>query len=143
MAVTPFTPIEEELIVSAIRYAEHKTSGEIRIHIEASCSSDAYKRSVEVFNELKMHETEARNGVLIYVAFKDQKFSILGDTGIHEKLGDLYWEDLKKQMAEKFSKGLLCNGIVLGIMEIGNQLSFHFPYRKDDANELSDEISFA
>jgi uncharacterized membrane protein len=45
----------------------------------------AYDRALQVFSELKMHETEQKNGVLFYLAYKDKIFSIVGDEGIHRK----------------------------------------------------------
>lgn len=143
MAVTPFTPIEEEFIVAAIRYAEHKTSGELRVHVEANCISDPYQRAIKVFEELKMHETAQKNGVLIYLAFQDKKFAIIGDTGIHQIVGSNYWDRLNVEMKNIFAEGYIASGLVHAICSIGHQLSSHFPYLKNDENELSDEISFA
>ena len=143
MPTLPFTGIEEELIVAAIRYAEHKTSGELRVHIEADCKADPYERAVAVFGELKMHETAARNGVLIYIASGDKKYAIVGDSGIHEKLGDHYWQDIKDTMLASFVKGYIAAGLVQAIIDIGHQLSAHFPSLDDDKDELSNEISFS
>ena len=67
---------EEQEIIEAIRQAELNTSGEIRIHIEKTTKISHYKRTLEVFKMLKMFDTKARNGVLIYVAVEDHKFVI-------------------------------------------------------------------
>ena len=68
------TKEEEQEIVDAIHVAEKNTSGEIRVHIEKTTSLDAYDRAMEVFHELKMDETELKNGVLIYIAVKNLMF---------------------------------------------------------------------
>ena len=70
---------EEQAVVEAIRAAEKATSGEIRVHIEKTTSMAAFDRALEVFHELKMDETQLKNGVLIYVAVKDKAFAICGD----------------------------------------------------------------
>ena len=62
------TKEDEQEIVEAIRMAEKNTSGEIRVHIEKATSIDAFDRAMEVFHELKMDETQLKNGVLIYLA---------------------------------------------------------------------------
>ena len=83
-----FTPQENEAIVNAIRAAEKRTSGEIRMFIESRCSYvDPVDRAIEVFFGLKMDKTEDRNGVVLYIAMKDHQLAVFGDKGIHEKVG--------------------------------------------------------
>ena len=76
---------DEQEIVEAILKAEKNTSGEIRVHIESHTRLDHYERAREVFHLLKMDNTKEENGVLLYVAVNDKKFSICGDTGIDKQ----------------------------------------------------------
>lgn len=139
---TFFTESDEKLILEAISKAEKATSGEIRVYIEKSAKNkDPYQRAVEVFEKLKMYETEARNGILFYIATEDHKFSLIGDLGIHEKVGNEFWNSVRDHVIEDFSKGQFAKGLAQGILEAGEQLKKHFPYQKDDINELSDDIS--
>ena len=117
------------------------TSGEIRIHIEGKANKDAYERALDVFNELKMHQTEQRNGVLIYVAAEDRKFVICGDEGINNVVAEDFWDCTRDTIAEDFKKGNFKDGIVSGILNAGIQLKQFFPWQTDDENELSNEIS--
>ena len=89
MAKKFLTQEEEDKILKAIEWAEKETSGEIRIHIESKCKLDAVDRAVEVFYALKMEQTLEKNGVLIYVACKDRKLAILGDSGINAVVPDV------------------------------------------------------
>ena len=66
-----FTKEEQHNIVAAIKEAELNTSGEIRVHIENHCKEEALERAAEVFYDLKMDRTAARNGILFYLAVKD------------------------------------------------------------------------
>ncbi|WKD85083.1 hypothetical protein KCTC32516_00422 [Polaribacter huanghezhanensis] len=132
---------DEKEIINAIQKAELNTSGEIRIHIEEKANKDPYERALDVFNELKMHQTEQRNGVLIYVATEDQKFVICGDEGINNVVADDFWDSTRDVIAEHFKKGNFKNGIVAGILSAGIQLKQFFPWQTDDENELSNEIS--
>src|ERR1044071_416353 len=97
-----FTPEENRQITEAIRQAEQQTSGEVRVFAESRCRYvDALDRAVEIFHGLKMNETADRNAVLIYVAIKDRQLAIFGDEGIHNKLGDEYWN---RQVSKKIGR---------------------------------------
>ena len=136
------TKEEEQEIVSAIRTAELNTSGEIRVHIEASSDKDdAFKRALEVFHSLKMFETEQKNAVLIYVAVEDHKFVIYGDEGINNVVPVNFWDTTKNVMQNHFKKGNFKKGIVEGILKAGQELKAHFPWQTNDVDELSNEIS--
>ena len=70
------SPNDERSIVDAIITAEKNTSGEIRVHIESNTDMDHFERTKEVFHLLKMDNTKAGNGVLLYIAVNDKKFVI-------------------------------------------------------------------
>jgi len=135
------TVAEEQEIVEAILTAEKNTSGEIRVHIEAHSRIDHYKRAKELFHLLKMDNTKEENGVLIYVAVNDRKFAICGDKGINKVVPKDFWESTKNTIASHFKEGAFKKGIVAGILKAGAELEQHFPWKHDDKNELSNEIS--
>lgn len=135
------TAHEEQEIVAAILDAEKNTSGEIRVHIEAYTRSAHDERAKEVFHLLKMDNTKEENGVLIYIAVNDKKFSIYGDRGIDKVVPDDFWESTKDAIQEQFVKGNFKKGIIDGILRAGEELNSHFPWHPTDTNELSDEIS--
>jgi uncharacterized membrane protein len=138
-----FTSEQKKQILKEISEAELDTSGEIRVHIENHCkSSDAMVRGVELFHRLHMNKTAQRNGVLFYLAVKDKKFAIVGDEGINNKLPADFWDVIKTEMSTSFKEGRFTEGLCKAIDQAGKQLKSHFPYQKDDKNELSDEISF-
>lgn len=140
--VDHFSKEQQKMIVEAIKQAEHNTSGEIRVHIEKKCKIDVLDRAANVFAMLKMHKTELRNGVLFYLSVEDRKFAILGDAGINAKVPDNFWDSVKGTVLEQFKQGNQTEGLIKGILMAGEKLKTHFPYQKDDVNELSDEISF-
>ena len=130
------------LIEQAIKEAELDTSGEIRVHLESKCPSDPLQRAVYIFNYLKMSNTQARNGVLVYVAVESRKFAIIGDAGINNVVPDNFWDDIKDKMRASFLQGNYVEGLVIAIKETGASLKKYFPYQSDDVNEQPDEISF-
>jgi uncharacterized membrane protein len=142
MAVDKFKLAEKIRIVSAIKQAEKNTSGEVRVHIENHSKTDVLDRAADVFAMLKMHKTQLRNGVLFYLALKDKNFAVLGDAGINAVVPDNFWESIKEAMQEHFKNGDFAEGLSIGITMAGEKLKEHFPYQKDDVNELPDDISF-
>jgi len=139
-----FTPKENELVVAAIKKAEQRTSGEVRVYIENRCRFvDPIDRAVEIFHGLKMNETTDRNAVLVYIAMKDRQLAIYGDEGIHRKVGTAFWQEEVKKMVLDFHKRGYAPGIAHIVTEIGEALTIHFPYnRSTDINELPDDIVF-
>ena len=135
------TKEEEQEIVEAIRVAEKETSGEIRVHLEKKTSIDAFDRAMEVFHQLKMNETQLRNGVLIYVAVKDKTFVICGDKGINDVVTADFWDTTKDIMATHFKNSNFKQGLVEGILKAGEQLKKYFPWEEGNTDELSNEIS--
>ena len=132
---------EEQEIVLAIVEAEKNTSGEIRVHIEEHTEKSPLDRAQEVFFELKMDETQDRNGVLFYVCVSDKKFAILGDKGINEAVESDFWDCTKDTVIANFKEGNFKKGLVEGILRAGERLKKYFPFQSDDTNELSNEIS--
>ncbi|MFM7813653.1 MAG: TPM domain-containing protein [Flavobacteriales bacterium] len=129
-------------IERAIQSAEQKTSAEIRVHIENTVHIDALDRAAFIFDKLGMQRTDARNGVLIYVAISSRKFAIIGDIGIHQFVQDSFWEQCSIVMADQFKIGHYAKGLELAIQRVSEVLALHHPRKEDDMNELSDTISF-
>ncbi|HEV2354609.1 MAG TPA: TPM domain-containing protein [Puia sp.] len=139
-----FTAAEQQQIVAAIGKAEQQTSGEIRVYVERRCRYvDAIDRAAEVFAGLKMEKTAARNAVLVYVALSSRQLAVYGDKGIHEKVGDVFWNEKVRNMVGHFNRTDYAGGIARVVGEIGDALKEHFPYDKGtDTNELPDDIVF-
>lgn len=142
MAKDNFSDKEIKAIEDAIAAAEKDTSGEIRVHIEKRCKEDVLDRAAYVFELLDMQKTELRNGVLFYLATADKQFAILGDVGINAMVPKGFWDEIRDGMLEYFKKGEFTEGLAAGIRESGKQLKAHFPYKKDDVDELPNEVSF-
>ena len=132
----------KEALVRAIQTAEKNTSGEIRVHLEQVCKGDPCLRAAYVFSKLGMFRTKDRNGVLIYLALKSHKFAIIGDSGINEKVGAGFWNEVKDGMAADFRSGDFTGGMSRAVLAVGEKLKAFFPYQKDDVNELPDDISY-
>ncbi len=130
-----------DAVARAIAEAERHTSAEIRVHLDHRCAGDPIKRAVEVFERLGMHRTKERHGVLIYVAVIDRKLAVIGDAGIHARVGDAYWQGLAAAATRHFREERSRDGFIHAVGELGQILRQHFPRRPDDTNELGDQVS--
>ncbi|HEY4876482.1 MAG TPA: TPM domain-containing protein [Puia sp.] len=139
-----FNSAEKQRVVNAIQQAEKQTSGELRVYMESRCRFvDPLDRAAEVFAALKMDATAERNAVLVYVAMKDRQLALFGDKGVHEKVGDAFWNEKVKIILSHFGKENYADGLVRIIGELGQALKNNFPYNGDtDKNELPDDIVF-
>ncbi len=89
-----------------------------------------------------MDKTEARNGVLLFIAPEQKTFAILGDQGINAVVPPDFWKEERDLIQTHFRQGAFCEGICLAIAQVGEKLKIHFPVKSDDINELPDEISY-
>lgn len=136
------TPGELAELKTAIDKAEHRTSGEIRVFIEDHSEDGPLDRAAYLFGKLGMSKTDLHNGVLIYVALKDHKFSIIGGQGIHAKVGTSFWDHIKEKMTVQFKEGKIFDGLMTAVYDSGEALAKYFPYNSGDRNELSNDVIF-
>jgi uncharacterized membrane protein len=137
------TEADEKIITDAIQEAEENTSGEIRVHIEPTCTINTLDRATQVFAYLHMHQTKLRNGVLFYVALESHKFAVLGDAGINAVVPANFWEEISQLVTAHFKEQKYAEGLRKGVLMAGQQLKTYFPYdHKSDKNELDNDISF-
>ena len=135
------TKLEHDRIIHAIREAESKTSGEIRVLIErGKLKNDPLVEAQRKFHRLGMHNTRERNAVLIFVVPRAHKFAVIGDKAIHEKCGDVFWQGITENMRTHFQNEKFSHALAEAIKEIGKVLAAHFPRTRANANELPDDV---
>lgn len=132
--------LDHARIVKAIGDAEQVTSGEVRVFVQRGEVEDPIAAARTQFEKLGMTATRQRNGVLVFVAPRSQKFAVIGDEGIHQRCGNGFWQQLVDAMALDFSAENFTDAVVHAIERIGALLSEHFPRMPDDRNELPDAI---
>lgn len=143
-----FSPDDIKLIEQKISAIESSTSGEIKISIKKAKGFFNRKKAIhdlaiEEFNRLKLYQTIDRTGVLLLIFLRDKQFTILGDIGINEKITQEFWDSLANNLILNFKAGKYKDGIIEILGKIGEVLSQHFPHKKDDKNEISDNIEFS
>ena len=136
--------LDQPRIVAAIDTAEKQTSGELRVHIQPRVGNQDIRVVAEkTFERLGMTKTDLRNGVLLFIACEEQRFVILGDKGIDEKVPSGFWDTIAAKLTERFKAKEFTDGIVDAIHSAGEQLKQYFPRAHDDRNELSNEINIS
>ena len=138
-----FRIIDRAKIKEAIESAERRTSGEICVSVAPFFWGSVEKAADKAFVRMGITRTIHRNGVLIFVVPSRRKFVVLGDGGIHERVGQEFWNRVAAALSEKFRRGDFTGGLVHGIQEVGEQLAAHFPYDPEtDKDELPDDVDF-
>lgn len=92
------------------------------------------------FLRFGLTNTRDRTGVLIFVSLKEHRVQILGDKGIHEKVGTDFWKAETDRIVTAIREGRAAQGIIAAIGDIGQKLQMHFPRKSDDTNELPDRV---
>ncbi len=135
--------IDSDRIKEAIQKAERRTSGEICVSVSRLFWGNVEKAADKAFSRLGMTRTKDRNGVLFFVVPSRRKFVVLGDQGIHAKVGQTFWRQVADRVSERFREGDFTGGLVKGIEEVGEQLAAHFPYdAASDVDELTNDVDF-
>jgi len=135
--------IDRDRIKAAIQKAERRTSGEICVSVSRLFWGNVEKAADRAFGRLGMTQTKDRNGVLFFVVPSRRRFVVLGDEGIHAKVGQEFWRRVVDRVSERFREGDFTSGLVQGIEEVGEQLAAHFPYDSAaDVDELTNDVDF-
>ncbi|TXI80621.1 MAG: TPM domain-containing protein [Flavobacteriales bacterium] len=136
------TEAELKRVRLAIAAAEERTSGEIRVHMEDHIEEDVLDHAAFIFEELGMHRTRHRNGVLIYLSVADRKLAVIGDEGIDRRVPANFWNDVLGLLKLHLAAGRPADGLVEAVHTVGEKLSALFPREANDQDELPNDISF-
>lgn len=135
--------LDVKRIEQALEEAERRSSGEIRVSVAPLFWGGVRAEAERAFERLGMTNTRERNGVLFFVVPARRQFVVLGDEGIHARVGDAFWQSVAEAVSKKFHAGDFTGGLVDGIHAVGERLAAHFPHRgPDDVNELPNAVDF-
>lgn len=132
-----------ENITQAITESEKEHDAELVFALESGISPllalkgfSARQRSIDVFSQLRIWDTEKNSGVLLYLLLADHDIEILVDRGINSLTKPEEWEAICRAMEGNFREGKFEEGVKLGILEITKILKKHFPKTAGDKNEI-------
>ncbi len=118
--------VDAQRIQAAIDAAERRTSAEIRVTLAPHFWGDVRRTAERAFERLGMTATPHRNSVLFFVVPSRRQFIVLGDAGIHEHVGQAYWERVAAAVSKRIAEGDLTEGLVHGIQTVADKLESRF-----------------
>ena len=136
------TEEESTRIEQAIAEVELTTSAEVKVVVLRYCWDDIYVKAARIFSKFRLDKTELRNCVLVMLVVTNQEYLIYGDEGIHEKVGDGFWDDVRDEMLTHFVCDHFGDGLVHAVHRVGEKLADYFPYQTDDVDEIPNEVIF-
>jgi uncharacterized membrane protein len=133
---------ETAAIRAAIQDAEQSTSAEVKVVLARHCWGNLKSKARKVFRELGLDRTKQHNAVLLLLIVSNREFLVYGDEGIHEKVGQGFWDDVCRQMCDAFGQERFAEGVCQAVHLIGEKLATYFPHQWDDVDEISNEIVY-
>lgn len=134
--------VDKKRIQQAITEAESATTGEIHVHLcKHAHQEDTLAEAQAIFNQYHLDNTPDRNAILIFVALTSKRFAVLGDTAIHEKMGQAFWTRVCDAMSAEFRQGRETEAVLAGIRLCGEYLTLHFPASPGASKHVCDDVS--
>ncbi len=135
------TTDEEQSVVEAIRQAETRTSGEIRVVITSRWVLRPERHAARLFAKLGMVRTEGRNGALITLFTRRRRFVILGDSGLNAVVDPRYWERMAGDMTRHLREGRKVEALTTAIRTLSETMAAHWPPDPErNPDELPNDI---
>jgi uncharacterized membrane protein len=133
-------------IEAAIGSAESQHAGEIRFVIETALpgqllwrGTTARARALELFARFHVWDTEANNGVLIYLLRADRAVEIIADRGINARVSPAEWDAVCREVEAHYRAGRYAEGSLAAVAGVARLLALHFPAARASGNELPNQ----
>lgn len=137
-----FPAADMDRIASAISEGEQRHRGEVCFAVEATLpwrevirGTLVRARAQETFGRLRIWDTAANNGVLVYLLLADRRIEIVADRGLHGLVSEGQWQGICQLLEERLRKGDHADAVLAAIDEISDLLAHHFPRLADDMDE--------
>jgi len=133
-------------IQRAITTTEREHGGELRFVVEHALEPlqiwyglTARERALQVFGQLRVWDTEANNGILVYVLLAERAVEIVADRGIARRVPQPQWDQLCAQLQACFAQQRFREGALLAVEASATLLRQHYPVAGARSNELPDQ----
>ncbi len=146
-----FPAADMERIAASIAEGETRHAGEVCFAVEAALEVTEVLRGVQprtraldAFGRLRVWDTAANNGVLVYLLLADHRIEIVADRGLAGLVSDEQWRGVCLLMEERLRAGEHVDAVIEGIRAASALLSAHFPQRPGgvDEDELPNKPAF-
>jgi uncharacterized membrane protein len=140
-----FPPETLAAINDAVAAGERLHGAEVRVAVEAALSlrqvwrgMTPRERAVDVFSELRMWDTAANNGVLIYILLAEHDIEIVADRAFSGRVPPTAWTDICRDLAAAFHAGDYRGGVIRAVERVHALATPLFPPSGASGNELPD-----
>lgn len=99
-----------------------------------------HKAALEQFLAKGIHLTEARTGVLIFIALEDRHAEIVADEGIYRQTPPEVWAEIVAALITDVRRGDATAAFLAAIERAGALLAAHFPPRPHNPDELPNSV---
>ena len=128
-------------IEARVHASEKRYSGEIRVCVEAGLPLSylwkgltARDRAITMFGKLRVWDTEANNGVLIYLLLAERAIEIVADRGLARHVPPEQWQSIVAGMREAFRAARYEEGLNAAIDAVDAHLLKHFALAEGEVN---------
>jgi uncharacterized membrane protein len=119
--------LEHERIHLAIVEAERGNDGDIIVFITHKPAPDALTTAQKIFTSRYSGKTSVDKTLLLFLAPRTQTFAAIGGKTLHDRVGQVWWDELVKQLGQHFRDGNFTEGLLSAIRRAGHALREHFP----------------
>ncbi len=133
-------------IEQAVAEGERCHGAEVRVAIEASIPwhrtmkrLSPRERALEVFSELRVWDTEANNGVLLYLLLADHAIEVVADRAAAAALGSDTMQQVCELIRDAACNGRHEDGVLAALELLNDRLAVAFPLHEDHAD--TDELA--
>jgi uncharacterized membrane protein len=143
-----FPPEAMARIAAAIDAGERRHAGEICFAVESALPIGAVWRGVtartraeRAFERMRVWDTDANNGVLLYLLLADHRIEIVADRGLRGKVSDEQWRGVCQLMEDRMRAGDAVGAVVCGVEAVSDLIGGHFPQQPGmvDVDELPNQ----
>jgi uncharacterized membrane protein len=134
-------------ITAAIEAGERSHTGEVCFAVEAAlplaavaAGVSARERAAEVFAQLRVWDTQANNGVLLYLLLADHAIELVADRGFDDCVTAAQWQAACRRIEDGLHRGEYEAAVLDGIAALSELVAGCYPSSggTSDRNELPD-----
>lgn len=134
---------ELDRLSAKIAAAEQITSAELRLVLTTSSWLGLRNKAERLFRKYGLDKSAQRNAVMILVDTRSRELLIYGDDGVHQRVDETFWSDVRDAMIDELRAGRLAEGLAAGIRIVGEKLAVLFPASGNDRNEIANDVIVA
>jgi uncharacterized membrane protein len=146
-AQAAFPEASLDRIAHAIAEGERLHGGQVMFAVESELALSALwkgvtprQRAEHAFAVLRTWDTQANNGVLIYLLLADRAIELVADRGLRDVIDTAQWQQICDHLRQQLNSTSREAAVLAAVAEVSQLLAAHFPPdpARPSGNELPD-----